>query len=161
MENEKVPLIACVNEEQVCQRLFFMRDRDQDMRRGEWDVEVDHQNVAELKTWLDSLDWDWPTVCALGDEAVHAVWLMTQHAVFDRPFQERLLPLLKLTHMKWYAYLYDRLEYMAGREQRYGTQISQRPDGTWYPKRCEEGYDERRVAVGLKPFQEHMRDVGR
>src|SRR5439155_819442 len=72
-----------------------------------------------------------------GDAAEHAAWLIAQHAAGDPAFQERCLALLLEQSASEVcphhaAYLEDRINALAGRPQRYGTQLIER-DGALVP----------------------------
>lgn len=90
---------------------------------------------------------------------LRACFMIVQHAVHDRPFQEEVLSRLKklyplgLTAPRNYAFLYDRLRFLVGKPERYGTQGSCR-DGEAVDGQLEdpENVDRLRASMGMEPL---------
>lgn len=72
----------------------------------------------------------WPTPDKVGKEASAKAWLFVEHADDDRDFQRECLPLIREAYSKKLidgsnlAYLTDRTELAAGRDQIYGTHLT-------------------------------------
>lgn len=121
---------------------------------------IDCDDTEWLKIQLAEIGWfDIPTY---GKEADDNAWLLVQHADRDRPFQRRMLDYLQAlpagrTASKNLAYLADRLASGEGKPQRYGTQGTCQPDGSWKSSESEDPahLDERRASVGMAPIAEH------
>ena len=157
--------------EAIAVELVTMAERDQAMRRQaarDRSVSpsvVDRPHAERLREIISRIGW--PTRSRVGDEAEHAAWLIAQHAVHDPTFQERCLALLLeqpasevCPHHA--AYLEDRINVLAGRPQRYGTQLIER-DGEFVPSALvsETNVDELRRGVGLGPLAEYVSAASR
>ena len=87
----------------------------------------DHKNREMLRGYI--AEKGWPTISAVGKEASHAAWLLTQHADEDPALQVEALqlmePLAKTGEASKsdYAYLYDRVMLKLTGKQRYATQF--------------------------------------
>jgi hypothetical protein len=123
-------------------------------------LEIDCDNTRWLKEQLQRVRWfDVPTY---GEAADAAAWHLVQHADREPQFQRDMLALLQSlpaqhTSQKNVAYLWDRVAGKDGRPQRYGTQGTCQPDGSWQPNPVEDAanLDARRQALGMKPMAEH------
>lgn len=121
---------------------------------------IDCDNTKWLKAQLEKLIWfDIPTYGGAADEAA---WHLVQHADREPQFQRDMLDILQSlpkdhTSQLRIAYLWDRVAGAERRPQRFGTQGSCHPDGSWKPFPVEdpEILDARRVAAGMKPIGEH------
>ncbi len=124
---------------------------------------MDCPNTEWLRRQLAQIGWfDIPTY---GEEADGTAWLIVQHADRSPEFQREVLALLQglpkeKTSQRHVAYLWDRVARAQGKPQRYGTQGSCEPDGSWKPFEVEDPahLDERRVALGMTPIDEHIRE---
>ena len=123
---------------------------------------VDCPNTEWLRKQLAEIGWfDIPTY---GEEADGNAWLLVQHADRTPEFQREVLAHLQSlpkekTSQRHVAYLWDRVARAQGKPQRYGTQGMCQPDGTWKPHEVEDPahLDERRVALGMEPIEQHAR----
>lgn len=141
-----------------------------DIPRSEWLPEywaalaLIPESVKALGEILDSIGW--PGISQVGEEAAAAAWVIAQHAgEADAAFQQRCLALLaervregdaNPAHL---AALADRVELHAGRPQLYGTHLETDGSGGFRAVRGiddPEALDERRAAIGLKPWNEYL-----
>ncbi|MEK2476036.1 MULTISPECIES: DUF6624 domain-containing protein [Streptomyces] len=106
----------------------------------------------------------WPTADRFGADAARGAWLVAQHADRQLDVQRRALHLMEravadgLASPRDLAFLTDRTLVNDGREQIYGTQIAGVRDGAPVPWPCRdpERMDQRRVEVGIPPFDEYV-----
>jgi hypothetical protein len=122
--------------------------------------------TAEHADWLGEFldEYGWPTTALVGAEAARAAWLIAQHADRQLELQRRALRLLAAAvaagqaSPRELAFLRDRVLVNEGQEQVYGTQIAGVRDGRPLPWPCvePERMDERRVEVGILPFDEYV-----
>ncbi len=148
--------------------------KDQKMRisakegKAEWDSEIDKDNTEYLRKLVEQEGW--PSISLVGEEASQAAWLIAQHADHDPEFQSRCLEFMKAlpdneVNPANLAYLEDRVRVSKGYPQLYGTQFYE--GGDFFGPRPIEDIDEldnRRRAVGLKPFKNYearMRELQR
>ncbi len=120
---------------------------------------------AANREWLKGVisKHGWPGKSLVGEDGTHAAWLLVQHADNDRPFQKKCLELMKEAVKQGessgsdLAYLTDRVLVGEGKEQLYGTQLTQK-DGKFVPQPIEDApqVDARRKAVGLPPLAEYL-----
>jgi hypothetical protein len=120
---------------------------------------------AANREWLKGViaKHGWPGKSLVGEDGTHAVWLLVQHADNDRPFQKKCLELMKEAVKAGespgsdLAYLTDRVLVGEGKDQLYGTQLTQK-DGKLVPQPIEDApqVDARRKAVGLPPLAEYL-----
>ena len=88
---------------------------------------VHEKNTAKLKEIIAK--YGWPGIPLVGKEGATSAWLIAQHAVSDTDFMVHAVELLEVCVAKkevegWQlAFLQDRINTMAGREQVYGTQF--------------------------------------
>lgn len=126
--------------------------------------EIDRENTERLKRIV--AEHGWPSARMVGEEGVHAAFLVVQHTG-DAEFQERMLPAVERSYREGvlegqaYALLLDRVRVRQGRPQVYGTQmkpVTQWEDGepVPYPIRDVGSVDERRAKVGLPPLSEYV-----
>lgn len=94
-------------------------------------------------------EFGFPKKELVGDEGIHAFWLLVQHQDFDIGFQKKCLENIEFS-LKDRAYLTDRVLVNSGQKQMYGTQFNQ-------PIEDEAGVDARRAAIGLEPLAEYVR----
>jgi len=106
----------------------------------------------------------WPGRTLVGEEAMHAAWLVLQHAIGEPGVQRGCLPILRAAVERGeatpaqVAYLEDRIAFFERRPQRYGTQFDWDERGMLSPWPIEdpEGVDARRAAVGLPPLADRI-----
>ena len=106
----------------------------------------------------------WPGRTLVGEEAMHAAWLVLQHAIGEPGVQRGCLPILREAAERGdatpaqVAYLEDRIAFFERRPQRYGTQFDWDERGMLSPWPIEdpEGVDARRAAVGLPPLADRI-----
>lgn len=129
-----------------------------------------HANVKRIKEIISKHGYLWNR--DVGKEAAHAMWIIVQHADFDRPFQEEYLVQLKLAvdrndaGPQDLAYLTDRVRKGKGEKQLYGTQMIYKTiaDSTGHksiktelwPVEDPEELDTRRKSVGLMPIAQYL-----
>lgn len=128
-------------------------------------------NVTYLKQLFHQNGYLWKS--DIGEDAVHTLWLIVQHADFDTTFQKEYLAHLKTAvdqqqaNAQEYAYLLDRVRKNTGQNQVYGTQMqyitSKDPitgnltvETRLWPVEDEAHLDQRRKEVGLMPIKEYM-----
>jgi hypothetical protein len=111
----------------------------------------------------------WPGRTLVGEEAMHAAWLVLQHAIGEPDVQRGCLPILRdaaergEATLAQVAYLEDRIAFFERRPQRYGTQFDWDERGMLSPWPIDdpEGVDARRAAVGLPPLAERTEQARR
>lgn len=128
-------------------------------------AELDAEATEHLRHVLS--EFGWPGHSMVGEDGAQAAWLLAQHSP-DEAFMRECLELLRQAVEQeeappWQlAYLEDRVRLQEGREQLYGTQLwsptGGRPVEPW-PVEDLEGLDRRRLAVGLGPFDEYVRQM--
>ena len=108
----------------------------------------------------------WPGASLVGETAASGAFLVLQHA--DPGFQKNYLPLVRAAAdanelpPSWLPLLEDRVLLYDGKNQIYGTQITQTKDGkpTLWPIDDEAHVDERRARVGLEPLATYLKRFG-
>jgi len=126
-------------------------------------VEVDAENREALKAIIEAHGF--PTAELVGEEGMHAVFILIQHADRDPEWQKAQLPYIETAVKNGgldgqdYAYLYDRIQVNAGKPQRYGTQFSKVDPAT---KTIElaavedpDNLNQRRMEVGMMPIESY------
>ena len=129
-----------------------------------------HKNVKRIKKIIFKHGYLWNS--DIGKEATHVIWIILQHADFDRSFQEEYLVQLKRAvdrndaSPQDLAYLTDRVRKGKGEKQLYGTQMTYKTiiDSTGqksiktelWPVENPEDLDKRRKAVGLLPITQYL-----
>ena len=109
----------------------------------------------------------WPGQALVGEDGMHAAWLVLQHAIVAPDVQRGCLPLLReaVAHgdatAAQVAYLEDRIAFFERRPQRYGTQFDWDERGFMSPWPIEdpEGVDARRAEVGLPPMADRIAQI--
>ena len=115
-------------------------------------------NADEMVNILDEIDW--PTAELVGADASGAAWLIVQHAISRPDLMRSALLRLRTAcdrgtgdklHL---AMLEDRICYLEGRPQVFGTTLDWDDDGTLGPGALqdEQHVDARRQSVGLEPL---------
>jgi len=128
---------------------------------------IDAENANRLRQILS--DHGWPGNSLVGEQGAHDAWLIAQHADHEPAVQRQALELLRdavargEAKPRELAYLTDRVRVNQGREQVFGTQMSPDANGMPIPHPIEdpERLDERRVEVGLDPFDEYARQFAK
>ena len=125
--------------------------------------DVDGRNLPRLKQ-IDA-GHGFPTPAQVGNEGVHAAWLIVQHADRDSGFQMHVLEELQArpghggVDAQEYAALTDRVLLARHGPQRYGTQFDPGSvkDGELKPRPMEDAIhvDQRRAAIGLPPLADY------
>ena len=117
---------------------------------------------ANQKAVLEMLPPEgWFTISRYGKEASRAAFLIVQHGNVElwRRFVPVLEPLAAMGEVEGshFALMYDRLETMEGRKQRYGSQMSCKA-GKWVPAPIEapEELDARRAKFGMEPYAGYL-----
>jgi len=109
----------------------------------------------------------WPTIKSVGEKGSTAMWLIVQHSVLDQKFMQSCVTILEKVVKNdgakgWQlAFLQDRVNTMAGKEQIYGTQFNSDDDG-WpisFPISNPEGVNARRKALGLNSLEERLQEM--
>lgn len=158
--------------EQIRQRLLEMKDEDQRVREelaatGElFDgyaprmEQVHQKNAAELEKMIEA-NGEWLGKSSVGEDGAEAAWLIVQHAISLPEFSRKCLKLLEKAVSEgeaeaWQAaYLEDRINFLEGKPQRYGTQSDWNEEGkmqVWMLE-SEAKVNEYRAAVGLQPLE--------
>lgn len=89
---------------------------------------VDSDNQTWLQVQLRGRK-TWPTISELGEKGSHNAWLLVQHATDSIELQRHALDLMAplVQHGEVsksdFAFLFDRVAVLEGRQQRYGTQV--------------------------------------
>ena len=128
---------------------------------------IDAENANRLRQILS--DHGWPGRSLVGERGAHDAWLIAQHADHEPAAQRQALELLRdavargEAKPRELAYLTDRVRVNQGREQVFGTQMRPDANGMPVPQPIEdpERLDERRVEVGLDPFDEYARQFAK
>ena len=127
--------------------------------------EVHERNAARLKEIMAIHGW--PGRELVGEDGTHAAWRIVQHAIGDPSFQRGCVPVIEEAIARGdappaqLAFLVDRICYFEGKPQIYGTQFDTNESGETVPWPIEdpEHVDERRLAVGLNPIAERIREM--
>ena len=124
------------------------------------------RNAARLEQLLAENNVAWFGQSIAGEDGAEAAWIILQHAISRPDLQRKMLTVLQreakrgevpLSHV---AYLQDRILYMEGKPQIYGTQFDWRERDVMSAGEIlkPETIDERRAAVGLSvPYAEHIK----
>ncbi len=117
------------------------------------------ENAAELERIIDEYGWTGKSL--VGADGAEAAWLIVQHAISLPEFSRRCLHLIdnavaegEAEHYQ-FAYLQDRINFLEGKPQRYGSQSDWNEKGkmqVWMLEN-EEKVNEYRAEVGLKPLE--------
>lgn len=126
---------------------------------------VHRANAARLAAILR--EHGWPGRALVGADGAEAAWVVLQHAVGEPELQRNTLVLLQEAVRSGEAeaihaaHLEDRIRFLEGRPQRYGTQMDWNEDGLLGPGDIEDPdtVDERRAAVGLPPLARHVEEM--
>lgn len=125
---------------------------------------VHRQHAARLAALM--ADGGWPGRQRVGEDGAAAAWLVLQHSIGDPAVMRRGLELMRAAppgdvDPVWVAMLEDRVRVCSGQPQRYGTQFDWEDDGVMRPRPLDDpdGVDARRMAIGLPPLAEKLREL--
>lgn len=124
---------------------------------------IDRDNMRRLVEIV--IEFGWPGRSLVGREASQAAEGMLQHAQLEQLRQ--LVPFLREAVAEGeasspqLAMAEDQIRVEEGRNQIYGTEVTQGPDGVprLYPLEDPASVDERRRQVGLPPLDEYLRQL--
>lgn len=158
------------------QELLKLFKRDQDIRlNGDFNnpetllrmAKIDYANQKKLKKILKKIKT--PTVRNIGSDGAEAVWMIAQHSANDLEFMKKVLSLIRKateknpenSYYKGIPYLIDRINYLSGKRQLYGTQFLAGLSGKVepYPIKDVANIDERRNKYGLGPFKDYEKQI--
>lgn len=116
-------------------------------------------NAAELEKIIDEYGWTGKSL--VGKDGAEAAWLIVQHAISLPEFSRRCLNLIENAVKEGeaepyqFAYLQDRINFLEGKPQRFGTQSDWSEEGKMqvWTLEDEEKVNEFRAEVGLKPLE--------
>ena len=136
--------------DQAVRRNFNYRDSEQVEKMRT----VDAANQKRLKEIITLIGW--PSKELVGVTASSGAFLIAQHAAVDLDFMKEVFSHIEADYRKQkaspsqYALMYDRIEMLEGRPQRFGTQFSKTSSGC-RPWKIEEPekVDEYRAQMGL------------
>lgn len=127
--------------------------------------QVDKENREALKSIIEEVGF--PTREMVGKVGMSTAFIVIQHADQDTAWQKAQLPNIKQAVLAGdmdgtrYAYLFDRTQVNSGGKQRYGTQFASvdpaSGQATLAPVEMPSELDERRMEVGLMPFDMYRR----
>lgn len=145
-------------------RLLSLKDPKAQARIAPEMDRIDRANTNRLKDIVAK--YGWPTRSLVGAEAAGDAFLIVQHAVADKPFMRRCLPLLLAAmdrgevRRQDAALLVDRVLVGEGRKQWFGSQFSLH-DGVLAcdPIAEPERVDARRKSMGLMPLAEYEKSL--
>lgn len=125
---------------------------------------VDAKNLKRLKEIIQIMGW--PTKRLVGEEASTGAFLIAQHAASDIPFMTQALVYIEAEYKanqvpgSQYALIYDRVQTMNGKPQKYGTQFSKTSEGCMpQPLIHPAKVDEFRAQVGLDKLSDYAARV--
>lgn len=125
---------------------------------------VDAKNLKRLKEIIEVIGW--PTKRLVGEEASTGAFLIAQHAVSDLAFMAQALGYIEAEYKanqvpgSQYALLYDRVQTMNGKPQKYGTQFSKTSQGCAPQQLVQaEKVDVFRAQVGLEKLADYAARV--
>jgi hypothetical protein len=117
------------------------------------------KNASELEKIIDEYGWTGKSL--VGKDGAEAAWLIVQHAISLPEFLRRCLGLIEKAVAEGeaepyqFAYLQDRINYLEGKPQRYGSQSDWNEQGKMqvWTLENEEKVNEYRAEIGLKPLE--------
>ena len=146
--------------------LLAMMAEDQAEQTGAVATDGYARREARIAEILD--EFGWPTADLVGADGSTAAWVIVQHADLDPALQARALELMRPAVEAGQAspgdlaYLQDRVDVAAGRDQQFGTQIRCGDDGVPVPATPiadEAGVEQRRAAAGLDPLEDYLAEM--
>jgi hypothetical protein len=151
--------IAAISKELLQRRVEDQAVRKDPKRAGDM-AKVDQDNTAWLKKQVQEIGWI--DVARFGKDPANAAFLIVQHSG-DLPLMEAALPPIdadrksKACDPQDFALLFDRVQIMNGRSQRYGSQIGQDKGRTAvYPLEDRAHLDQLRKDIGLFPMATYL-----
>src|SRR6185503_11336500 len=125
--------------------------------------EIHDRNGVQLEAMIATSGW--PGFHLVGKDGAEAAWRIAQHAIALPHLQRRCLKLLRIAMARGdadprhAAYLEDRIAFNERRPQKFGTQFDWDERGEMSPFMVDdfEAVDRRRRALGMTPFEEHIR----
>ena len=146
------------------QKVRFAEIRTNDAVHQQATATIDAKNEARVKEILK--EYGWPNADLIGDQGVHALWVLVQHE--SPPVLKQCLPDMKaaaeLGELEWatVALSIDRDLMYDCKKQLYGSQV-QTTDGKveLYPVEDEAHLDERRAKIGLGPIAEYKAGIAK
>jgi len=151
-------ILALTAEDQRARNAWLEATEPKIANALELEVEaVDQKDTAALKEMIAR--YGWPGKTLIGDDGVHAAWLLAQHADRDRELQRDILARMKPMVQRDvepadYAFLYDRVAVADTGKQLYGTQFKNSKEP--FPIEDEAGVDARRKAMGMSTMAERI-----
>lgn len=139
---------------------------DQTMRKGiRYNPKIDRKNTKRMKEIVRK--YGWPKISMVGINGSAGAWLLVQHADHDIKFQEHCLRLLKEAankkeaHLKYVAYLMDRIFVNKKRPQIFGTQFYLNKNGEMIPRKIKDvkNLSRRRKKFGFGSFQIYQKKL--
>ena len=138
-------------------------DRKSPINNALWELKakINNQNLRDLDSIINK--YGYPQKTVVGGIASQTPFFVIQHADID--VQKRYLPMMKKAAKEKemsraaFAYLTDRINLQDGKKQIYGTQITQKEDGTYLVQDLKEPekVNKRRKAVGLPPIEGYLK----
>lgn len=121
------------------------------------------KNLSDLKNLLNK--YVWINISAFNARADNQAWLIVASATFDKTYQKKILPILKLyvdkkdTSGRNYAYLYDQIAVSDGKKQSFGTQGQCEGPGIWRPAPIDDEahVNDRRLNLGMEPLEDFVK----
>lgn len=131
--------------------------------------ELDQQRRHHAKQLMDIVSAlkSWPTIKLVGEKAVQAAWLVSQHAVMMTGIRETICDLMKTAADQgeipgWhFPFYYDRVQQLQGKPQKFGTQMMMHSHGYPVPYDLEDHMmvDQWRAQYGLPSLQEALKQL--
>ena len=142
-------------------RTFYAADKNPTPEQIEYVKNIDRINSQYIKNLVK--EYGWPGIEMIGQDGIHAFWLILQHSA-DYQFQQEALPYITRLYetgtldAQSYALFVDRVLIQNGKLQRYGTQIKEWHDKTPVPHPINDpgNVDVRREKIGLFPLEEYL-----
>jgi len=153
-------LLALAAEDQRARNVWLEATEPKTANALEHEVEViDQTDTIALKKMIAR--YGWPNKTLIGDDGMHAAWLLAQHADHNRELQRDILTRMKPMVQSGdvepadFAFLYDRVAVADTGKQLYGTQFKNSKEP--FPIEDEAGVDARRKAMGMSTMAERIR----
>jgi hypothetical protein len=126
---------------------------------------INKKNQKDLELLLKQKGW--PKISTVGNKASSAAFLIIQHSNISK--QKEYLPVIKKlceikeAHWSSYALMYDRIQTIEGKPQRYGSQVrinSETGKYELFPLEDENKVDEWRKAIGMQALSIYVAKWG-
>lgn len=122
--------------------------------------QLDAQHLLRLRVIMQR--YGFPDTAQVGHDGVEDFWLLSQHAVSDKPFMDQVLRLARPLMLKGelprrdYALMVDRVRIQQGRKQLYGSQFHVVAGHlVMLPLEDPAHVDQRRAAMDMMPEAEY------